>query len=198
MKWIFFLLWLGPLAFGVEVEEKGTVLLVAGKEGIVRRIPLPSAMQGNRAYHLVVHPLVAGVGSASGSGAGGGSAGGGASAAGGSPSGSSTTASIPTPEKKPEEPPSPNEEPNPGKPREMNMLIYEANELYNAGKLDEAMELIDYADRSYPDQYQIKTMKGSLFFAKGLKEQAAKIWSESLKLNPNQPDVQEALHVIQN
>ena len=74
---------------------------------------------------------------------------------------------------------------------ELDSIIFKAHLLYKDGEYEDAMKLLDMADRNFPDHYKIKTMKGSIFYLMGYPKMAILNWKKSLELNPNQMQVKE-------
>lgn len=68
-------------------------------------------------------------------------------------------------------------------------LRVEANDLYYRGKLAKCLEVLKAMEELAPNDYQVKTMLGSVYFATEDKDKAKQYWRESLKLNPAQPDI---------
>ncbi len=81
-------------------------------------------------------------------------------------------------------------------PIDIPKFLQETNALFFKGETDQAMQLLLSAEKSVPDNYQIKTMLGSVFFKKGDKVKAKEYWQLSMKLNPAQPSVVKSLEAI--
>jgi tetratricopeptide (TPR) repeat protein len=74
-------------------------------------------------------------------------------------------------------------------PKEVSKYILKAKKLFNKGDVVGAWDVVDRLEEVAPNNYRIKTMKGSLFYRAGEYEKAIMYWKESLKLNRNQAEV---------
>ena len=72
---------------------------------------------------------------------------------------------------------------------EARKIMHEANQAYLKGELERTWELVAAAEQLDPDFYRIKTVKGSLLYKIGSRELAIEIWQESLRQNPDQPEI---------
>jgi Flp pilus assembly protein TadD len=68
-------------------------------------------------------------------------------------------------------------------------LLFQANQQFIRGNITKTWELVDQAKRLDPAHYRIKTMEGSLLYRMGSKDLAFDRWGESLKQNPDQPEL---------
>lgn len=68
-------------------------------------------------------------------------------------------------------------------------LLYEANQQFIKGNITKTWEMVDKAKQLDPNHYRIKTMEGSLLYQMGSKDLAFTRWQESLKQNPDQPEL---------
>lgn len=80
---------------------------------------------------------------------------------------------------------------------EARKLMFEANQAFFKGEFQKVWDLIDKAENLDPEFYRIKSMKGSLLYRIGSKDLAISLWQESLKVNPDQPDIIEMLQNTQ-
>ncbi len=80
---------------------------------------------------------------------------------------------------------------------EARKLMFEANQAFFKGEFQKVWDLIDQAENLDPEFYRIKSMKGSLLYRIGSKDLAVSLWQESLKVNPDQPDIIELLQNTQ-
>lgn len=67
--------------------------------------------------------------------------------------------------------------------------LKKANEAYNAKNYKKALHYSEMADQLDSKNYRIKAMIGSLHYRLGNDQLAKKYWTESLKFNPNQPNI---------
>ena len=73
----------------------------------------------------------------------------------------------------------------------LSSLIIQANEMYYRGNFGGALILINQAETIDANNVQVKTMKGSLLIETKHVQEGLKYWKDSLKLNPNQPDLEK-------
>ncbi len=71
--------------------------------------------------------------------------------------------------------------------------LFDANEAFFKGDLQRAWALIDEAEKLDPENYRIKSMKGSLLYRTGSKDLAIPLWEQSLATNPDQPEIRKIL-----
>ncbi len=88
--------------------------------------------------------------------------------------------------------PAKNTQPNHG------LMIARAKALYKAGKVNQALELLNLGEVSFPDSAQMKSMKGSLLYYLGRLDEAKTAWKESLALNPQQPELNRFIEKAEN
>ena len=67
--------------------------------------------------------------------------------------------------------------------------LNKANDAYNSKNYKKALHYSEMADQLDPKNYRIKAMIGSLYYRLGNEQLAKKYWTESLKFNPNQPNI---------
>ena len=67
--------------------------------------------------------------------------------------------------------------------------LKKANEAYNAKNYKKALHYSEMADQLDSKNYRIKAMIGSLHYRLGNDQLAKKYWTDSLKFNPNQPNI---------
>ena len=72
-------------------------------------------------------------------------------------------------------------------------LLYQANQQFIKGNITRTWALVDEAKQLDPNHYRIKTMEGSLLYKMGSKDLAFSRWEESLKQNPDQPELMAIL-----
>ena len=75
-------------------------------------------------------------------------------------------------------------------------LLLEANDLYHKKKYKRLLSILNRAEKFYPKNSHIKTMKGSLFYSLGWKDLATQNWKNSLDIEPNQPEVRMYMEKI--
>ena len=68
-------------------------------------------------------------------------------------------------------------------------LLFKANQHFIKGQITKTWELVDAAKKLDPSHYRIKTMEGSLLYQMGSKDLAMTRWQQSLKQNPDQPEL---------
>lgn len=71
--------------------------------------------------------------------------------------------------------------------------LFDANEAFFKGDLQKAWSMIDEAEKLDPENYRIKSMKGSLLYRTGSKDLAIPLWEQSLAINPDQPEIRRIL-----
>ncbi|MBG08423.1 MAG: hypothetical protein CME68_06665 [Halobacteriovoraceae bacterium] len=67
--------------------------------------------------------------------------------------------------------------------------LKKANDAYNVKNYKKALHYSEMADQLDSKNYRIKAMIGSLHYKLGNDKLAKKYWTESLKFNPNQPNI---------
>jgi tetratricopeptide (TPR) repeat protein len=72
-------------------------------------------------------------------------------------------------------------------------LVFTAKKYFSQKRYDAAMDQLNHAEKIQPEDSLIKSMKGSLFYIRGMKEDARRYWEDSLRINPQQPTIQAYL-----
>ena len=67
--------------------------------------------------------------------------------------------------------------------------LKKANDAYNSKNYKKALHYSELADQLDSKNYRIKAMIGSLHYRLGNDKLAKKYWTDSLKFNPNQPNI---------
>jgi predicted Zn-dependent protease len=80
--------------------------------------------------------------------------------------------------------------------KKVDAQLREANQLYFKGQFQKCLQTLQEIEALSPNDYQIKTMMGSVYFKLNDQMKAKEYWQNSLKLNPAQPELVEKLKVI--
>ena len=92
------------------------------------------------------------------------------------------------------DPPGPNIKSSSDAPTgDINMLIAEANRLYNIGDFNRALQYVDAASERQPGNVRAWVMKGSLMHVLGHPDLAQQAWAKALELDPNNKQIQNIL-----
>lgn len=154
--------------------------IIVSHDGDIRRINLPYELRQTGSFQLVLDKRRNAFQPASS-----GASGGGGNGSGGGAGAQNTVSSNPSnPPQAPKEPPP------------IDSILVQADRLYNEGKYEEALSLLDQAEKQSPQNPQLLSMKGSLYYVMDWKESAARYWQKSVAINPNQPDVQEHINQL--
>ena len=148
-------------------EQNGDI--VVNQNGELRKFRLPYELQRASSYAIRIEPK-----RLADPGGGGGGNGGGGSGGGNGLSQNPEASSAPL-------------------PTSLSSLLYRAKRLFAARKYDQAMNTLDVAEQASPQDVSVKNMKGSLFFMRGMKDEARRYWNESLELKPEQANVKTFL-----
>lgn len=81
--------------------------------------------------------------------------------------------------------------------KKVNLLIQQAVRAFQNREYQTSLSMLNDAEEIDPKNFQVKSMKGSVFFKIGSTKSALKYWKDSIALNPHQPKIKRYLRKLE-